>query len=182
MPVLEIITRCNGRPKLLAANQASLAALEHDDWTQTLLIDDVGRGLGWANRNMARYAPHLIGDYIWILDDDDLCVHPPLVGELKAIVQRQQPDVIMLRMDHGPLGVLPDDPRWGHAPVVGRIGVSAFVVARAVWQAHAAAFLPGTQPSDFQFIRALWDSRPRVVWHDVVASRVQRISRGRRGD
>jgi hypothetical protein len=36
--------------------------------------------------------------------------------------------------------------------------------------------------SDFNFIAAVLESGPLVYWHDVVASRVQRISIGRAED
>jgi hypothetical protein len=71
---LEVLTRCYRRPGLLAANQASLRAQTCADWTQTLLVDEEGRGIAWSYVNMAGYAPHLVGEYVWILDDDDLCV------------------------------------------------------------------------------------------------------------
>lgn len=83
----------------------------------------------------------------------------------------------MVRMDHGNGRILPSA-RWGKSPQVAEIGVSAFVVRRDVWQAHAGAWLPGCYSSDFQFINAVWQSRPQVYWWDVVASRVQRQSYG----
>lgn len=176
---LEVLTRCFRRPGLLAANQASLAAQTCADWTQTLLVDEEGRGIAWSYANMAAYGPRLAGEYVWILDDDDLCVRATLTAELRELAERLDPDVIMLRMDHGALGVLPDDARWGQRPQCGRIGVSAFVVRRATWQECAGAMVSGAgYTADYALIEAIWDSTPRVVWHDVVASRVQRISRG----
>ena len=52
------------------------------------------------------------------------------------------------------------------------------IVRREVWMAQRAAFAPGHYASDYDFIAAVWKSTPRVVWHDVVASRVQRVSHG----
>ncbi len=182
-PFLEVLTRTNNRPHMLAANQASLAAQTDGDYIQTLLADDVGRGVGWSYENMAAYAPRLAGEWIWILDDDDLCIHPAFVAELRGIVQRAKAvDVVFVKMHHGPLGVLPTARDWGNSPRMGGIGVSAYIVRRDVWRAHARAMLPGCYTSDYQFIRAVWDSGPRVVWHNVIASRVQRISHGKRGE
>lgn len=178
MPFLEILTRCCRRPAMLAANQASLATLTSPDWTQSLLVDDVGRGIGWASQNMGAYAPHLVGDYIWILDDDDLCTCNTLVVELKAITRLYRPEVIMLRMDHGEMGVLPDITTWRLRPQLGHIGVSAYVVKRSTWQAHAGAWASARYESDFDFIDSIWRSNPVVYWHACIASRVQRISRG----
>ena len=72
---LEIVTRCFRRPTLLQKNIEALAAQTCDDWEQTFLIDDIGRGVNWANESLAGYAPHLTGQYIWLLDDDDICTY-----------------------------------------------------------------------------------------------------------
>lgn len=178
MTFLEILTRCYKRPELLERNQASLAAQMLTNWQQTLLIDPVGRGIPWASENMGNYAPKLQGEYIWILDDDDECIQPTLFMELYRIHLTYNPDVIMLKMDHGRRGILPDEGYWGRPPVQAHIGVSAYVVRRELWQQQAWAWSPGVYHSDFNFIAAVFQSRPRVYWHNVIASQVQRISLG----
>jgi hypothetical protein len=178
VPFLEILTRVYKRPTMLANNRESLARQTLQDFRQTLLIDEEGQGVGWSYENMAAYAPELMGEYIWILDDDDECIVPDLVAQLRHIAIRQGPEVIMLRMDHGRLGILPRM-YWQQEPRQGDIGCSAYVVRRDLWQAHAPAMCPGHYASDFDFISAIFASRPSIVWHDLVASRVQRISHGR---
>lgn len=175
-PLLEVMTRTYRRPKMLLANRESLLAQTCGDWVQTFLPDFEGRGIGWSHLNLAARAPHLVGDYIWVLDDDDMCIRQTLVGELRGIVDACAPDVVMVKMDHGPLGVLPGD-TWGKPPVMGGIGCSAFIVKRQVWQAHAGSW-GNHYAGDYDFIAAVFADKPSVVWHDVVASRVQRISRG----
>ncbi|MBP8291221.1 MAG: hypothetical protein KAX65_00520, partial [Caldilineaceae bacterium] len=138
-PLIEVLTRTNRRPTLLALNRASLAEQTSGDWVQTLLQDGESRGIGWSYANMAAYAPKLVGRYIWILDDDDVCVHPTLFAEVADLVAEHDPDVIMVQMDHGgALGVLPDK-SWRRPPMLGNIGVSAYIVRREIWQAHAHA-------------------------------------------
>lgn len=178
MAFLEILTRCFRRENLLAANTASLDALTDDDWVQTLLIDDVGRGIAWTHKMFADYAPRLEGEYIWILDDDDLCTYDALVRDVKQIAVAHNPDVIMLRMDHGPRGILPPDELWRVRPRCGKIGVSAFMVRRSTWQANANAWRGGRYTSDYDFINAVWKSGASFYWHDVIASRVQQIGLG----
>lgn len=179
-PFLEVLTRTFGqRPHLLAINQESLRRQTDPDWIQTILMDDQARGIGWASENMAAYAPNLVGEYIFCLDDDDTCILPTLVEELKFIVADSDPDVIMIRMDHGGGRILPGDDTWLCAPVLGQIGCSAFVVRREVWQRHAMAMEHGHYSSDYDLIAAIWKSQPSVYWHDVVASRVMVQSFGR---
>lgn len=178
MPFLEIITRSfGGRPRMFAAQQVSLAAQTDRDFIHTVLMDNERRGIGWATENMARYADKLVGEWVWILDDDDLCALPTFVAGLKQIAQLNAPELIMVRMDHGAGRILPSA-RWGKSPKVSEIGVSAFVVRREVWQEHAGAMIPGKYTSDYEFINSIWQSRPIVYWWDMVASRVQKQSLG----
>lgn len=173
---LEVLTRCYKRPTMLAVNAGSLFQQTDDDWQQTHIVDDAGLGVGASYDRLAKQP--VTGEYIWILDDDDMAIRETLVEELKAIAGEHDPDVIMLRMDHGTRGVLPDGPFWGSYPVCGHIGCSAYVVQRHVWQYHSRAFTPGDYNSDYRFICAVFDGQPEIYWHDVIASRVQRISLG----
>lgn len=178
MPFLEILTRhLITRPNLLGANQASLDQLD-GDWEQTLLVDGVGHGIGWSQLQMRDYAPRMTGDYIWILDDDDICIRPTLMRELESIAYVIDPDLIMMRMDHGPRGIQPDNQHWQKPPAHGHIGSSTYVVRRELWQ-HCAEAWSDEYHADFLFGKALFDTSPMVVWHDVIASRVQLIGLGR---
>ena len=95
MPFLEVLTRTYKRPKMLKRNIDSILTQTDKDFTHTLLNDDVGRGIAWSYQNLASYAPFLVGDYVWILDDDDLAVSQTLIADLKTIAQAHNPDVIM---------------------------------------------------------------------------------------
>lgn len=176
--LLEVVTRCYKRPDMLAANVASLQALLSPDWTQTLLVDDVGIGVPAANARLAAFVPH--GDYVWVLDDDDLCVDRRLTVDLQRIVTVcGYPPAVIVRMDHGLLGILPDDDHWGQEPVSGRIGVSAMLTRRDVWKNCRAAWGGFLYAADFNFIHRVWcEHADHIVWHDTIASRVQRISKG----
>lgn len=181
MSFLHVITRCYRRPNMLMANLASMMQQTDGDYEQTLLVDTVGRGMGYAQAQLTDYAPHLRGEYVWLLDDDDLCVWPEMVSELKQKVAgaRKQPDVIMVRMQHGgSLGVQPDGAHWGKPPVLQHVGCSAYLVRRDWWQVHAHAWATAHYNSDYDFIEAVWDSNPSVLWVDRIASACQRISHG----
>lgn len=178
MPFLEVITRCYKRPQMLQRNLDSMAAQTCPDFAHTLLVDEVGVGVDGAWAKLRDYAPRLAGDYIWILDDDDECIRPSLVEDLQAIAAQYDPDVIMMRMDHGHWGVKPSG-SWKQCPVMGDIGCSAYVIKRHVWQLHAAEAWQTTRyQSDFDFISSVFERPYKVAWYDVVASRVQRISQG----
>lgn len=176
MPFLEILTRTYKRPNMLAVNMRSLEAQTCGDYTQTLLNDPDGRGIAWSYKNLASYAPFLEGQYIWILDDDDMAVSQTLIADLKAIAEAHSPDVIMIKMDHAERGILPGL-NWQKPPKVGDIGCSAFVVRREIWQKHSRYF-GSHYAGDFDFIKSIFERDYEIYWFDRVASKVQRISLG----
>lgn len=179
MAFLEILTRHYvKRPAMLAANQASLETLTSDDWQQTLIVDEAGYGVKGANRALSEMGDRLGGTLIWVLDDDDMCVYHSLVEELKRIWELWSPDVIMTRMDHGPLGILPSDKFWGKHIVRGGVGSSAFFVRRELWQRYGH-YWNVERMGDYSFINALWQLGYDFFWYDIVASRVQAIGHGR---
>lgn len=168
---LEILTRhFIKRPKLLEMNRLSLAKQTSDNWFQTLLLDYEGRGVGWANRNLATYAPRLRGDYIWILDDDDVCIYDSLVEDIERIVdENKSPHVIMVRCLITKYGILPDDDCWMEQPKYEHVSSSSFIVRRDVWIKHRLAWNVESG-GDFSFIKAIYDSddSQHWYWHDEV--------------
>lgn len=175
---LEIVTRTfGGRPTMLAENERSVRPLLWDA-LQVIVKDNQHAGVAAANAALANYTPTC--RYVWLLDDDDLCIMPSLVDDLKYLDWRHaSPPAIVVRMDHGPLGVLPEKAHWGQAPVQGRIGASALITRQDVWMHCRQAWASGRYEADYDFAAAVWESYgTHIVWHDVVASRVQRISQG----
>lgn len=176
---LEIITRTFGRrPGMLARNQASLIRQTDPDWQQTLVVDDVGRGCAWANANLATVAA--IGDYVWVLDDDDVCLRDTLVAELKhkALVCAD-PYVIMLRAQHADFGILPHEENWQERPVLADIGFSNFVVRGDIWNLYRADFAKmAVYEADFCFVDLLWRQSFPFVWLDVVGASYPQRSLG----
>ena len=180
MAFLEVVTRTYRRPEGLARNQASLAAQTDADWVQTLLVDEIGIGVEAANARLADVEP--VGEYVWVLDDDDYCVRDDLVERLKSIIGAMltAPAAVVVRMDHGDLGVLPDVGRWwGLVPPEGGIGCSALVVRADVWRQYREWWRTGRYASDYDYIAAVLRNESHVVWVDWVVSRIQRRSIGR---
>lgn len=168
MPFLEVITRTFGkRPAMLARNLESLTLQTDSDWCRTVLVDDNERGVAWAVGNLATV--EATGDYVWVLDDDDLCCRPTLVAELKDITERIQPDVIMVKAYHAKFGMLPSMANWTSRPVLGNIGTSCYIVRRDVWNAHHDAWTE-RYDGDFWFIDHLWDAQCSFYWHPVTAA------------
>jgi len=175
MALLEIITRTYKRPAMLRHNRASLERQSSHDWTQTMMIDHEGIGIAATYERLSTYEPG--GDFVWLLDDDDLCVYEDLVADLYDVAFAHNPDVVMMKMDRDG-HILPDKFTWQKPPQLGHVCVSCFIVKRAVWMRHRSAFAPGTYSSDFNFISDVFERDYEVYWLDVVASKCQRVSRG----
>lgn len=182
MAFLEVVTRVYRRPTMLKRNIASLRAQRDDDYRQMFLIDAVGRGVPAANARLAHHTPTC--GWVWVLDDDDECIYGGLIADVRRLVLAHNPPVIIVCMDHGELGVLPPVERWQKAPAHGEIGMSAFIVRRDIWMTHRAAFGNNNNyHGDYDFIAQVWrdtNDGEGWLWHPVIASRVQRISRGGR--
>lgn len=179
-PLFEVLTRTYNRPTMLANNQLSLAVQTDPDWRQTLLPDEIGIGVPAANARLADV--DTIGGYVWVLDDDDLCVNSSFFATLRhvAAAMREPPAAFIVRVDHGPLGVLPPDDRWGRLPPQGRIGTSSIVSRRDIWYQYREHWRSGRYESDYDYIAAVLRNESNVVWLNLVAAAVQRISRGAR--
>lgn len=170
--LLEIVTRhLATRPNLLRRNQASLVAQDSTDWIQTILADSVGRGIPWTHVRFRSFQP--MGDYVWVLDDDDECIMPGFVSGLAAIVEKHHPSAIMVRMDHGSeLGILPDDDHWGCRLQESEVGSSAIVASRNAWLNHRHAW-GERYAGDYDFIRSVQEHE-ELYWWDVVASKISK--------
>lgn len=125
----------------------------------------------WAVGNLATVEAH--GEYVWILDDDDECLESDFVARLKRFVTEQNlPDVVIVRMEHTGVGTLPPLDLWGCEPQLGRIGTSAFIVRRDVWNGNRIKWVEN-YCGDYFYISALWRKGYRFAWWDVIASRTQ---------
>lgn len=170
MPFLTIITRhMLSRPNLLKVQQASLAAQTCQDFEQILIVDDLGRGFAWAQKQLADFVATNT-DYIWVFDDDDKIACPKFIECLKAATEQSHPDVIMVKMLYAGQ-VLPGG--WGRPPQEGQITQASYIVTADVWNRHRHAYTDRYQ-ADYDFIADVWRDPITVVWHDCVAITDQR--------
>lgn len=175
--MLEIVTRhLYSRPGLLRRNQASTARLIGGGWIQTILVDDVGRGVAWANAQMRTFEP--TGDYVWLLDDDDECILPTFAADLNWLADRYRPGIVLVCMDHGPgLGILPDKSRFGQDIGEGEIGCSGFVTRSDVWMQYRHAW-GERYAGDFDFFHAMQRAGVSMCYWGALASKISRRSIG----
>lgn len=175
MIFLTVVTRCYKRPEMLANNKKSLANQTSQDYKQVFLVDRIGRGVGAANRAL-KTAP-IVGEYVLVLDDDDMLIHDRAIELLKQAAA-DSPALVIFKADHDYMGILPDDLVWERRPLRGHIGSCSFITRRDVWERHIHRY-GIDEAGDYAFLHSVWMDRPRVVWLDEVFAGVQRISKGR---
>ena len=162
MTFLSIVTRCYKRPEGLARNTASLARQTDRDFEQIFIIDEVGVGIPAANRSLANAEP--VGDYVLVLDDDDIISEPKAIEYLKEATA-DNPEIVIFKGDLEVLGILPSVAVWGKRPLKGQIAGCNFITRRDVWEKHVASY-GADEAGDYEYIKALWWDKPAVVWLD----------------
>ena len=176
MPFLTVVTRCYKRPKALKKNIRSLEMQTEQDFEQVFIVDEEGKGLHEANKALA--SATVRGDYVMVLDDDDMLSCPDSIATMGAAVGHHEPDLLVFRGDHGPRGILPPDALWGKRLQHGYISSCDFITRREVWERHIEAFgVP--RAGDFRFLCSVMADDPDVYWLDRQLAEIQQIGNGR---
>lgn len=183
MPFLTIVTRCYKRPEALKINITSVTSQKSEDWEQVFIVDDVGRGYLWANESLYHNRHRVKGDYVFILDDDDHLTYDGFVDDLKSIVKRHNPAIIMVKATTPHIHkILPTDLVWKKHPIVRHIGTGNFVVRNDIWQKYIKLF-GRPKAGDFAFISAIFaDAESNdwgIYWFDKVCMNALKVSWGR---
>jgi glycosyltransferase involved in cell wall biosynthesis len=175
-PFLTVITRhVQRRAELLKMNQMSLAGQDDPDYQQIVITDAEGLGVNWANGQMAeRDWSDIKGEYVMVLDDDDILNEPEVITRLKETANYMVVDLMVMKMDHGERGVLPPDDLWGEHPQRGRIGCSAVVPSREVFL-RAVQHYRAAYDGDFNYIEACFVYAQSTTWVGIVGSKVLQI-------
>jgi hypothetical protein len=159
---------------MLRINRQSVYGQTDRDLEQLFSTDMVGRGIGWANRELANFHP--CGDYVLVLDDDDRLVEPRAIEYLKEAT-KDNPDIVIFKGYHAELGRLPTKAIWNKRPLKGHIGSCDFISHRDIWKKHITAF-GVDEGGDYAYLQSVWQDKPIVVWLDRQLTAVQRISKG----
>lgn len=172
---LEIVTRHRpGREKKLARCIQSVKGQTDHDFGQTILVDHEARGVEYANGMLASFTPS--GDWVWILDDDDVCCSPDVVADTKRLAPGKR--LIFCKMRYQK-AVLPTKDTWEKPPVFGKIGMGNFIVRSDVYMWMRERFRVPVG-ADFKFISAVYAglSRDEIVWHNKYFSQCYGPGRG----
>ena len=178
---LEVVTRTfvGRRPDLLLRCHRSLVQLG-PGLKHSILVDHAPLGVPYANRKLSTF--EATGDWVWVLDDDDVCSYKHLIQDLKWLAETVCPDAVIVRamwLQRDGL-VLPPDEMWGKRPVLGKIGTPCVITRGDVWNEYRVNW-GERYAGDFDYIDGLFDAGLDIAWLDVVAAEVPQVNSGRAG-
>lgn len=167
-PTLSIITRCHIDRPVGFENLRQSIEEQTKIGIQHLLLRSPGQiRIPGANRMLASVeaVDRVKGDYVQVIDDDDLLSSPDYLDQLQEfIISQGYPDWIMVR---GKLNDRSYPIPWGQKwqPKVGTVTCFCIITSRDLWEEHHQAW--GVDKcGDWNFAKALWDAGNRPVWFD----------------
>ncbi len=178
-PFLTILTRCYKRPNMLEKCKKSIDDQTLQDYEQIFIIDNIGRGRPYANKafEIAQREYYIRGQYVMILDDDDIIIDKGFIQQMKTFVDNSRHSAIIFQ---GKVGnkILPPDHLFGREqPRSCQIGSFSIVVRKDVFNRHLPKFGSDNAIGDFKFIESIWKEDPFAVkWYKKLCCETQRVS------
>ena len=173
MPFITFVTRTlHRRRAMLDRNIASLAEQTDQDYFHFIIVDGDERGVAWANGAMAtRDWSDITSDYVMVLDDDDVLNGPDVIKRLKEALELMPVDLLIVRMDQGPRGILPSP---GEPIKRGRIGCSAVIPSRLLFLEAVKSYTP-KYDGDYDYISACVENAKVYTRLNLIASKVTQV-------
>jgi len=180
-PFLTVVTRCYKRPNSLKINVKSLKTQTDADYEQVFIVDKVGHGLASADQALNKYKDINCGDYIMVLDDDDMITDPQFIEKLKVIKDAFSPDVIIWRgtFSSNTKTLPPKNAWWGVRPVKTQIGSFNYCMSYKLYHKYINVCKTGLT-GDYDFINRVYHSedKPVIKWIDEIFVSCQESSNG----
>ena len=175
-PFITIVTRCYKRPEALRNNVRSLKAQTDLDYEQVFIIDRIGHGLAAADQSLNKYKDANCGEYVMVLDDDDMITDNQFIEKLKAIKKAENPDIIIWKGKFFQEQTIlpPEDSLWGIRPIRFKIGSFSYCMTHKLFSKYIHVCKTG-DTGDFDFIHRVFysDEKPKISWTKDVFVRTQ---------
>ena len=112
------------------------------------------------------------GRYVMVLDDDNMLVDPEFIEDFKALVEKENPDIVFFKGEIKGWGIYPS---WARHPVAGEIDWFCYAVKREMWQRYIAEV--NARPmasSDWSLIDKCYRNTKSVIWFNRLVTSTQR--------
>jgi len=164
-PFMTFVTRCYKRPKALKKCKASIQAQTDQDFEHIFIVDEIGQGIGWANKQFYTHRKRVRGEYVYLVDDDAYITDPNFVAAIKKVAAEQAPDVIMVKL-YIYSKEYPTPEVWEKYPIRGKIAGGCICVTNKVYQDYIQNF-GHPKAGDYYFIKSVFDAKGlKIVWLD----------------
>ena len=150
------------------------------DYEHLIIRDQIGRGVPWANKQLAdRQWDDINGKYVYILDDDNKMYHDAIEAIKAAAGEDCQHDMIIFRINRSKSRQrdFPENEYWRRTPEIKHIDIGNVVLRRGLF-IDAVKHFSEIYEGDFDFIMAAYWMAASVIWDDYKIMRLQRISAG----
>lgn len=176
-PFFTVYTPTYKRPNLLRqcvdSVRAQTAPVQH-----LIAHDHIGLGIQGMFRAIQRFTDRMVGEYVYVLQDDDLLADMHVLAQVQAFADaNNHPPVIIVRNQKRGQ-IYPTEHAWQSAPVLGHIDLGSYIVRRDVFTQHVLDFGP-RYSGDFDFIEAVWRAGWPFAWCDVLVARAQAWGQGK---
>jgi len=156
--LLTIVTRCYNRPLAFKRCLRSIERQTSENFEHVLIIDEIGRGIRWANKQIAEVGSETSGHYIYILDDDDFLLNENFVSDFTSLINKKliTPQLVIVK---GWILEKEVPVRWERPPKRGQIGAPNFIVRRDLFKKFSK-YWGVSRAGDWNFIRNVMNVIP----------------------
>ena len=185
---ITFLTRCHPqRPNMQQVCINSIKSQACDDYQHFLIQGAMREADGYSAGNDGFAVEHgltkpwpIEGRYVMVLDDDNMLVDPEFVNDFKALVERENPDIVFFKAEIKGWGIYPT---WGRTPVAGQVDWFCYAVKRELWQKYISVASVRTRVSnDFFFIQECYQNTKSVIWFNRLVASTQRRPGRHRGE
>jgi hypothetical protein len=159
---------------MLKACIESVESQSCKDFQHILIREDQGaKGYGILAAEAALKKPWPIqARYVMVLDDDNMLVDMDFVRIFKALVDKDNPDIVFFRSFIKSLGIMPSLDRWRKPPECGFIDYFCYAL-RTEFRDKYINDVPVAQNQDFLLIEKCYQNTTAVLWLDRFVARTQ---------
>lgn len=181
-PFMSIVTRhMSQRPNMFKQCCDSIDEQSNQDLEHIVIEDSLGVGVPLANALLAVNADKVHGQYVFILDDDNVFVDDNFITDIKSIIKNREIDLIFIKKYIGEI-IFPRETSWNtNGIAIAEVDTGCVVVKKEVWLQNIHWFFNGGHCGDFSFIKQLMNVIPasKIYWQDKIYTKALRVGGGK---
>jgi len=163
-PLLTILTRVYARPAGLNRCKTSLEVQTDQNFEQVIIEDTQGRGLHWANQQIAEAEDKINGQWVYVLDDDDFLICETFIADFKKYIKKNKVssnDIVFVK---GWILEQEMPCNWENETMIrGKIAAPNFIVSKELFKKYCS-YWNVWRAGDYNFIRRASMNCDKMFW------------------